>query len=150
MSKENVAGTQLGLLKDYVDLHAKELFRLCEANRAEPEWFTSTVRPAVKLFQGWNPAVCQSRFFANREAFLKLITWAELVRLMNTTRVAVKTAQGEHALFPQFAELRRKFMWAKEQYNKEKKTWQTNQSGVLGCEKMALDMVKPATDTHFS
>ncbi|KAF1829027.1 hypothetical protein BDW02DRAFT_510913 [Decorospora gaudefroyi] len=149
LSEEEVAAAQLRLIKDYVDVHTEELFRLWEATRAEPDWFASVVRPVVKLFQGWNPATRHTQFFADREAFLKLVVWAELVRLMNTTRVTVKKTQGERAMFPQLAELHRKFMMASDRYHKEKKTWQTNRSGVLGCEKIALDAVKTAMDTHI-
>jgi hypothetical protein len=127
----------------------KKLFRLWEANRAEPEWFAGVVKPVVKLFQGWTPAV-RNRFFADRKAFLKLLAWAKLVRLMNTSHTTFKKTQGEDAPFPQMGELHRKFTWSINRYNLEEKTWQTNRSGVLGCEKIAADVIKLAMDTHVA
>jgi hypothetical protein len=147
VSKEEVTIVQLCLIKDYVDLHPKEVFRLWEAHRAEPDWFSGVIQPVIKLFQGWTPTV-RSRFFADREAFLKLVAWAELVRLMNTSRATLKKTQGNDALFPQLGELHRKFTWSLNRYNLEKKNWQTNRSGVLGCEKIAADVVRLAMDTY--
>jgi hypothetical protein len=72
-SEEEVAAAQLRLIKGYVDVHTEELFRLWESNRAEPDWFAGVVRPVVKLFQGWRGPAVRSRFFADREAFLKLV-----------------------------------------------------------------------------
>jgi hypothetical protein len=149
-SEEEVAVAQLRLLKDYTNAHAEELFRLWEDNRAEPDWFTNVVRPVVMLFQGWNSGVRQSRFFPDRESFLKLIAWAELIRLMDVTRLAVIRSEGKDAMFPRLTELYRKFWLAKDRYDKEKTTWQTDRSGVPDCEKIALDLVKLATDTYPS
>jgi hypothetical protein len=120
---------------------------LWEANRTEPDRFPGVVRPVVKLFQGWTLTV-HSRFFANREALLKLVVWIELVRLMNTSHVTLKKTQGDEALFPQLREVHRKFTWSINRYNLEKNTWQTNRSGVFGCDKIAVDVVKLAMDTH--
>ncbi|CAO2657154.1 Nn.00g032800.m01.CDS01 [Neocucurbitaria sp. VM-36] len=148
-SEEEVAVAQLRLLKDYVDVYAEEIFRLWEANRAEPDWYGGVVRPVVKLFHSWNVPGRQNRYFADRKAFLKLVAWAELVRLTNTTRaVAVKT-QGEDAVYPQLAELHRKFMWARDRYDKEKKTWKTKSSNVLHCEEVAQDAIKLAIGTYL-
>jgi hypothetical protein len=148
VSEEQVAIVLLRLMKDYVDIHAEELFRLWKANRVVPDWFAGVVKPVVKLFQGWWTPTVRSRFFADHEAFLKLLAWAELVRLMNTSRVTLKRTQGEDALFPQLGELHGKFTWSINRCNLEKKNWQTNRSGILDCEKIATDVVELASFAH--
>jgi len=146
-TEEGVAVTQLRLLKDYVDVHAEELFRLWEGNRAEPDWFGGVVRPAVQLFQGWNPAM-RSRFFSNEDAFLKLLAWAELVRLMNISCAKKRQAHDSDAHFPRLGELHRKFLKAVERYNKEKMSWDTSRSGVYEHDRIATDIVEVAMNTQ--
>ncbi|KAI4908001.1 uncharacterized protein J4E92_011005 [Alternaria infectoria] len=146
-TEEGVAVTQLRLLKDYVDVHAEELFRLWEGNRAEPDWFGGVVRPAVQLFQGWNPAM-RSRFFSNEDAFLKLLAWAELVRLMNISCAKKRQAHDSDAHFPRLGELHRKFLKAVERYNKEKMSWDTSRSGVYEHDRIATDIVDVAMNTQ--
>lgn len=146
-TEEGVAVTQLRLLKDYVDVHAEEIFRLWEGNRAEPDWFGGVVRPAVQLFQGWNPAM-RSRFFSNEDAFLKLLAWAELARLMNISCAKKKRSQGTDAQFPRLGELHRKFLKAVERYNKEKMSWDTSHSGVYEHDRIAMDAVEIAMNTQ--
>ncbi|KAJ4983388.1 hypothetical protein SVAN01_11123 [Stagonosporopsis vannaccii] len=138
-SEEEVAAAQLRLLKDYVDAHADELFGQWQQMGLEPDWHNAVVTPVVQLFKGWNVPTRNCRYFADRDAFYKLVVWAELVRLMNTIRGGVKTLHGDDAPFPQLSELQRKFMMAKERYEIEKKAWPMNQAGVLMCEKVAQD-----------
>ncbi|KAI4955808.1 hypothetical protein J4E91_000015 [Alternaria rosae] len=146
-TEEGVAVTQLRLLKDYVNVHAEEIFRLWEGNCAEPDWFGGVVRPAVQLFQGWNPAM-RSRFFSNEDAFLKLLAWAELARLMNISCAKKKQSQGTDAQFPRLGELHRKFLKAVERYNKEKMSWDTSRSGVYEHDRIAMDAVEIAMNTQ--
>lgn len=148
-SEEEVAAAQLRLLKDYIDAHADELYRQWQRTGLECDWHTAVVTPVVQLFKGWNVPTRKCRYFADRDAFYELVVWAELVRLMNTIRVGVKTLYGEDAPFPQLNELQRNFMMAKERYEKEKKTWPTNRSGVLMCEKVAQDAFSMAVGTHL-
>ncbi|KAH6620550.1 hypothetical protein C7974DRAFT_315826 [Boeremia exigua] len=148
-SEEEVAATQLRLLKDYVDSHADELHRQWLETGVEPDWHGAVVIPVVQLFKGWNVPARKCRYFADRDAFYKLVVWAELVRLMNTIRDRAKRLQGEVVAFPQLNELHRKFMLAKDRYETEKKTWQTNRSGVLECEKIAQDAFSMAVSTHL-
>ena len=149
MSEEEVAIALCRLVKDYVDVHTEELFRLWEANLAEPDWYASVVRPVVQLFQGWNPAT-RNRYFPHSETFLKLIVWAELVRLMNTTRFMTKLTHGEHALFPQLQQLHYKFALGRNRYELEKKTQRADSAEAFDCEKIALDVVRLAMETHMS
>jgi hypothetical protein len=146
-SEEGVAVAQLRLVKDYVDVHTGEIFRLWEGNRAEPDWYAGVVRPVVQLFLGWNKSI-RSRFFPDQEAFLKLIAWAELVRLMNTTCTATKQEKGSNAQVPQLGELHHKLTLVKGRYNMEKETWDTNRSGVLEHDRIAMDVVEIAMRTH--
>lgn len=148
VSEQELAAAQLRLLKDYIDVHAEELFRQFEVNRAEPDWYTGVIRPATKLLRGWNLPVRQCRYIADREAFIKLVAWAELVRLMNVTQALIKDKQGIDTSFPQLAQLHKKFMWAKQRYDKEKRTWQTNRVGTLECEKLVQNMVNLAMSTY--
>jgi hypothetical protein len=147
-SEEGVAVAQLRLVKDYVDVHTGEIFRLWEGNRAEPDWYAGVVRPVVQLFLGWNNSI-RSRFFPDQEAFLKLITWAELMRLMNTTCAARKQTQGSNAQVPQLGELHHKLTLAKGRYNMEKETWDTNRSSVFEHDRIAMDVVEIAMRTHM-
>jgi hypothetical protein len=80
---------------------------------------------------------------------LRLIAWAELIRLMEVTRLAVIKSEGKGAIFPQLTELYRKFGLAKDRYEKDKTTWQTDCPGVPGCEMIAMNVVKLATDTYL-
>jgi hypothetical protein len=79
--------------------------------------------------------------------FLKFVAWAELVRLMNVTKVAVSKVQGPRTPFPSLAELHRKFLWSKDRYEKEKNMWKTTRSGILECEKVAQDAYNLAMST---
>ena len=147
-SEEELAAAQLRLLKDYIDMHAEELWRRWDVRRAEPDWYTGVICPVVKLFKGWSLPSQQSRYFADRDAFIKFVAWAELVRLMNVTRATMSTVPDELPDFPPLAELHRKFIWAKNRYDKEKVTWKTNHRGILDCEKVALDAYNVAISTH--
>ncbi|KAF2132440.1 hypothetical protein P153DRAFT_416055 [Dothidotthia symphoricarpi CBS 119687] len=143
-SDEEVAATQLRLLKDYVDVHAEELFRTWRSKRTEPDWFAMVVKPVVELFRGWNIPTRRSKYFADREAFLKVIVWAELVRLMNTTRAAVRHRHGEGEPFPQLTGLHRWFMRTKGRYEDEKKKWRKDRNGVLLCDMIQDEATTPS------
>jgi hypothetical protein len=147
-TEEGVAVAQLRLIKDYVDVHAEEVFRLWEGNRAEPDWYGGVVRPVVQLFQGWNSSV-RSRFFVNQDAFLKLVAWGELVRLMYTSYAATKRKEGVDAQFPRLEELYHKFTLALDRYDKEKVSWDTSRSGIFEHDTIAMDIVEIAVDTHL-
>lgn len=146
-SEEELAAAQLRLLKDYIDVHAEELYHQWEDIRAEPDWYAGVIQPATRLFQGWNTTQ-ESRYFTNGGAFLKLVAWAELVRLMNNTRAAVKKTQGEQAPSPHLDELRHKFMLAKDRYDKEKEMVSKNGSGDFDCDKVVQDAIELALSTH--
>lgn len=150
-SEEEIAAAQLRLLKDYIDSHADELYREWRETgyKGEPDWHGAVVVPVVSLFKGWNVQKRKCKYFADRDAFYKLVVWAELVRLVNTIRDGVKQVLGEDTPFPQLNELHRKFMRAKDRYETEKKTWQTNRLGVLECEKVAQDAFSLAVSTHM-
>ncbi|KAI8938696.1 hypothetical protein NX059_004562 [Plenodomus lindquistii] len=140
-SEEELAAAQLRIVKDYVDVHSEENFRVWELNRAEPDWFMGVVRPVVKLFQAWDVPDRQCRFFVDHEHFLKLLAWAELVRLMNYGRKASLSAQGEAALYPQLAQLHHKFTMALERYDKEKLVWDLDEGRIPECDQVAQDVV---------
>ena len=146
-SEEQAAVAQLRLLKDYVNIHAEEIFRMWEANRAEPDWYAGVVAPVVRLFQGWN-TTSHSRYFADTAAFLKLVAWAELERLMNISHVEARRIPNENAMFPQLTELHRKFVWAIDRYEEEKVTWETDVSGIVGDEKIASNAIRVAMSSH--
>ncbi|KAF1914023.1 hypothetical protein BDU57DRAFT_455376 [Ampelomyces quisqualis] len=163
--EEDLAAAQLRLLKDYVVVHASDLYdewssgRIepdwhglydeCSSGRIEPDWHGKVVGPAVKLFKGWNMPSQKSQYFADRDAFLKLVAWAELVRLMNLSRVVLKDAHGADKSSFLVAELHRKFLWTKERYEREKKTWRAGKNGVLECDKIAQDAYNIAISTHL-
>lgn len=147
-SEEEVAAAKLRLVKEYIDVHADEFWQQCQMKRGEPNWYAEIIQPVISLFKGWNSPIQQSQYFADRDAFLKLIAWAELVRLMNVTHVASPKCPDQAAAFPPLAELHRKFLCAKGRYDKEKKTWKTNRCGVLQCEKVAQDAYNVAMSTH--
>ncbi|KAH9868753.1 hypothetical protein J1614_007825 [Plenodomus biglobosus] len=140
-SEEQVAATQLRLIKDYVDVNSEENFRMWELNRAEPDWFMGIIRPVVKLFQAWDVPDRQSRFFVGHDSFLKVLAWAELVRLMNNGRKSLFAAQGKDAMYPQLAELHHKFALALERYDKEKLLWGEDQNRVPECDHVAQYVV---------
>ncbi|KAF2845310.1 hypothetical protein T440DRAFT_493514 [Plenodomus tracheiphilus IPT5] len=147
-SEEEVAAAQLRLIKDYVDVHSEETFRMWELNRAEPDWFMAIVRPVVKLFQAWDIPDRESRYFVGHEAFLKLLAWAELVRLMNHGRKASQSTQGVDSAYPQLGELHRKFALALERYDKEKLLWGKDQGRIPDCDCVAQDVVDLALRTQ--
>ncbi|KAH4111298.1 hypothetical protein HBH46_000260 [Parastagonospora nodorum] len=147
-SEEEFAAAQLRLLKDYIEVHADECWQQWQAHTStEPDWFGEVIKPSIKLFKGWNLPSQQSRYFCDRDAFLKFVAWAELVRLMNVTKVAASKVQGPRTPFPSLAELHRKFFWSKDRYEKEKNIWKTTRSGVLDCEKVAQDAYNLAMST---
>lgn len=148
-SAEEVAATQIRLLKDYVDVHADELYRQWQRTALEPDWHRFVVLPVVQLFKGWSLPTHKCRYFSDRDAFYMLIVWAELVRLMNTTRDYLKKTQGQGARFPQLNELYRNFLLAKERYETEKLTWLTKWPGVFDCEKVAQDAISMAVSAHL-
>ena len=130
-SEEEVAAAQLRLLKDYIDSHADELYRLWSKKKAgaaakEPDWHGQVIVPVVSLFKGWNAPKRSCRYFVDRDAFYKVVAWAELVRLMGTVREGVGALDGE---FPRLGELHRKFLLARERYEKEKATWGKGKEG---------------------
>ncbi|OSS43580.1 hypothetical protein B5807_11776 [Epicoccum nigrum] len=94
--EEEVAAAQLRLLKDYIDSHADELYRLWSVKAgAEPDWHGQVIVPVVSLFKGWNVPKRQCKYFAGRDAFYKVVAWAELVRLMGTIREGVGAFYGQ-------------------------------------------------------
>ncbi|CBX94691.1 hypothetical protein IAQ61_009373 [Plenodomus lingam] len=140
-SEEEVAAAQLRLIKDYVDVHSEEIFRIWELNRAEPDWFMGIVRPVVKLFQAWDVPNRQSRYFVDKESFLKLLAWAELVRLMSNGRRPSAMTEGEDAIYPQLSELHRKFEMALTRYDQEKILWGEDEGRIPDCDRVAQDLV---------
>ncbi|KAL6151322.1 hypothetical protein ACJQWK_10954 [Exserohilum turcicum] len=145
-SEEVAAAAQLRIIKDYVAVHTDEIMRLWEANRAQPDWFAGVVQPVVSLFVGWRPSA-RSHLFVCNEVFLRLIAWADLVRVINLCRVKVRQTQGEGAMFPWLGELHHKFDMAKARYEKEKKTWGIDASQFAACEKIVLHVVTLAIDS---
>lgn len=143
-SEEEVAAAQLRLIKDYVDVHAEEVFRRWELNRVEPDWFIGIVRPAIKLFQAWNAPDRENRYFPDQEAFFKLLAWAELVRLMQHGRKSIYATHGKDAMFPQLSDLHAKFSMARERYDTIKLSWRTDQSGTLACDLVIQDAINIA------
>jgi hypothetical protein len=148
-SEEEVAATKLCLVEDYIDVHAEDFWYQWQTNGEEPDWYAGAIQPVVSLFKGWDSPLQQSRHFAGRDAFPKLVPWAELVRLINVMHAAISKSAGLAALFPPLAELHRKFLCAKARYDKEKKTWKTGRRGVLDCDKVAKNVYDLAVSTHF-
>lgn len=146
-SEEEVAAAQLRLMKDYIDSHADELYRQWREKSGEPDWLGAVVIPAVRLFRGWNVQKHGCKYFADHDAFYKLVVWAELVRLMNTIRDGVKQVLQD-VPFPELNGLHRSLMFAKHRYEAEKRTWSLNRSGTLQCEKVAQDAFSMAVSTH--
>ncbi|KAF9699116.1 hypothetical protein EKO04_003295 [Ascochyta lentis] len=146
-SEEEMAIAQLRLLKDYVDAHADELYRQWRQTSSEPDWRIFVVLPVVQLFKGWNLPKRMCRYFADHDTFYELVVWAELVRLMNTTRKMMKQIHGKDTPFPQLKELHRSLMLAKDRYEIEKGTWSTNRFGILECEMVAQDAFSMAMST---
>jgi len=144
-SEQELAAAQLRLLKDYTDFHAEEVWQRWDDRRAEPDWHAGIIRPAVELFKGWCTPSQQSKFFSKRDAFIKLVAWSELVRLMNVTRIAKRRVDGETAAFPPLAELHRKFLSAKNRFDQEKKSWWGKD---LKCESIVQDAFDIAILTH--
>jgi len=140
-SEEEVAAAQLRLIKDYVDVHTEEVFRRWELNRAEPDWFMGIVQPSIKLFQAWNAPDRHNQYFLDQEAFLRLLAWAELVRLMELGRQELHATQGKFAAFPQLSELHAKFTMARERYNQAKLLWTTDESAVLAFDRIMQETV---------
>ncbi|KAJ8110472.1 hypothetical protein OPT61_g6694 [Boeremia exigua] len=104
-SEEEVAAARLRLLKDYVDSHADEVYRQWRQTGLQPDWHNAVVIPVVQLFKGWSGPTQKCRYFVDRDAFYKLIVWAELVRVMNTTRDGERRIHGSSAPFPLLSEL---------------------------------------------
>jgi hypothetical protein len=144
--EEEVAAAQLRLLKDYIDSHADELYRLWSVKAgAEPDWHGQVIVPVVSLFKGWNVPKRQCKYFAGRDAFYKVLAWAELVRLMETIREGVGAFYGQGAAFPHLGNLHRKFLMAKERYEKEVKTLP---KGKYDCDRVAQHVVGLAVGMH--
>jgi hypothetical protein len=130
-SEEEVAAAQLRLLKDYIDSHADEAYRLWTKNTdSVPDWHNQVIVPVVSLFKGWNVLRRQCKLFLDHDAFYKVVAWAELVRLVETLKEGVVIAYEGEAAFPSLAELHRKFLMAKERYEKEKIYWKEGREGV--------------------
>lgn len=146
-SEEEVAAAQLRLLKDYIDVHAEELYEQWERTHDEPNWYAGVIQPVVKLFEGWN-LPRESKFFARRREFLELVACAELVRLVNTTRIVIKNMNGQDTPYPRLATLHNVFNSAKSNFDKEKKKWQTDRVNVSECEKVAHVMVQIARNAQ--
>jgi hypothetical protein len=147
-SEEEVAAAKLRLVKDYIDVHAEDLWQQWQINDVVPDWYAGVIQPVVSLFKGWDSPLQQSRYFADRDAFVKLVAWAELVRLMNVMRAAKLKSLEPAALFPPLAELHRKFMCAKALYDTKKRSWKTGRRGVLECDIVAEDACNVAMSTH--
>lgn len=135
-SEEEVAAAQLRLLKDYIDSHANDVYRtwnkkvvVGEVPPAEPDWHGQLIVPVVSLFKGWNVPRRQCKLFPDRDAFYKVVAWAELVRLIGTLKDGLLIAYGPKAPFPSRAEMHRKFLMAKERYENEKMMWGAGRDG---------------------
>jgi hypothetical protein len=147
-SEEELTCVQISLMKDYVVTYAEHVLFEWELYTVEPDRFMGTLRPAIYLFKGWHLLSQHSQFFTDRDAFLKLIAWAELVRLMNITRVAMHKMRGPVAAFPQLSGLYRGFGMAKDHCELERKTWVTNRIRTPDCEKIAQDVCNIAYRSH--
>lgn len=145
-SEEELVAAQLRLLKDYVVAHAADPYEEWISNHVEPAWHTKVIAPAVKLFKGWNMPSQKSQYFADRDAFLKLVAWAELVRIMNLLRAILRDVADVPSY--SLAELHRKFLWAKDCYERKERTWKLGHSGFLECENIAHDVYSIAMSTH--
>lgn len=127
-------------------MHVADLYAEWIFNHVEPDWHTKVIAPDVKLFKGWNMPSQKSQYFDDRNAFLNLVAWGELVRIMNLLRAMLRNVANVASF--SLAELHRKFLWAENRYEKEKRTWRPGHRGLLECEKIAHDVYSIAMSTH--
>ncbi|KAL5114491.1 hypothetical protein ACEQ8H_007634 [Pleosporales sp. CAS-2024a] len=154
-SEEELAAAQLRLVKDYVHVHAEDFFhhqrQEFEAHHStDADWYVEIIQPVMKLVKGWNLLSHQSRYFSDRDAFVELIAWAELVRLVNQSRLANSwNPRHAPASLSAVSDLNTgAFMGARDRYDAEKKTWSSNCGGALDCEKVAQDAYDLAVKSH--
>ncbi|EUC41492.1 hypothetical protein COCMIDRAFT_40348 [Bipolaris oryzae ATCC 44560] len=139
-SEEDLAVTQLALIKDHVGINAKEVFSRWNADDAAPNWNADVIRPAVQLFMGWNRSF-RTLFSMSQEAFLRVVAWGELVRLMNQSWTIMKCQPGEKVMFSQLGQVHRQFFKSKATYDREKKDWKISRFEALGCDMITAYLV---------
>ncbi|KAF5844098.1 hypothetical protein GGP41_010168 [Bipolaris sorokiniana] len=140
LSEEELAVTQLALIKDHVGINAEEVFSRWNTDVAAPNWNANVIQPAVKLFMGWNRSF-RTLFSMSQEAFLRVVAWGELVRLMNQSWTVMQCQPGEKVMFAQLGQVHRQFFKAKVNYDKEKKDRKISRFEALGCDMIAAYLV---------
>lgn len=149
ISEEDVSVAQLLLLNDHVDTHAVEAFHLWETKGIEPDWHADVIQPAVRLFQGWNRSFRDLLSYLH-QAFLNLIAWAELLRLMKDSHAGLGSSQDASKMLPWIEQLQDEFVEAKEFYEKAKETWRMGLHKALSCDKVASYVAERAIETGGS
>ncbi|KAJ6280222.1 hypothetical protein J3E71DRAFT_179976 [Bipolaris maydis] len=139
-SEEELAVTQLALIKDHVGINAEEVFSRWNADDATPNWNAGVIQPAVKIFMGWNRSF-RTLFSMSQESFLRVVAWGELVRLMNQSWTMMQRQPGEKVMFSQLGQVHCRFFKAKAIYDKEKTDWKISRFEALGCDMIAAYLV---------
>lgn len=151
-SEEELAAAQLRLLKDYVDIHAHDVWQQYKSEGIEPGqgdgWFENVVKPASALFKGWNRHSQLCQLFSEHDTFVKYVAWAELVRLINVVRKFDRDSDNDADL-PQMKTLHSKLLSAKQEYDEEKKTWGKDGNEQVGCDRLATDVFEAAMQTQL-
>lgn len=78
-SLEQLATARLRLQEDPIQTHAEDILGTSAVGCNEPEWYAEVICPSVKLWKAWNFIHQSSKYFTDRNAFLKLVAWAEQV-----------------------------------------------------------------------
>lgn len=138
-SEEQLAAVQLRFLKGNVDRTIDEAWIRYLPNRQQLDWY-SIIRAAFDQFKEDGMPVAHCRYIPDEPSFVKYILWMELVRLMNKAKATFTQDEESDALFPSLKDLHKKFLMAKDRYNKEKETWRKHGDSVLPCDLIAQDM----------
>ncbi|USP82260.1 hypothetical protein yc1106_09534 [Curvularia clavata] len=146
-SQEEVSVAQLLLINDHVATHAIEAVQLFETQGIEPDWHADVIQPAIMLFKGWNRPFTDLVSYMH-EAFLNLMAWAELLRLMRATQVTVAGTQGGEVMLSWIAELQDGLIEAQELYDMAKQKWRIDIFEPLSCDKIASYVVTRAMGTR--
>ncbi|KAF2255116.1 hypothetical protein BU26DRAFT_583759 [Trematosphaeria pertusa] len=146
VTEEELAMTQLRILKAHLDSCMEDVWSWYQSGGGELDWY-SMVRAALERFREDGLPVRQCRYLSNHDAFLKFVLWAELVRLMNNIRIAVRRLDGPDSPFPSLRVLHKKFLMARDRFTQEGVKWPRGRQGVAYCERVAKDAYDIAMKT---
>jgi hypothetical protein len=116
INEELLAVGQLRVLKNKVHICLQKYRASFPNIEDESEWHT-VVQAAVDKFRAEGLPMPECRYISNSDAFLEFVSWAQLVRLLNSERATVKQTVSSDAPFILLETLHQSLYLAKQDFD---------------------------------